>query len=422
VISGLQGTTKALSSSVRDGRPIEKLRGSVTGSDTGQLDLTGFLGLLQGMMAGGAMHAQVQAGHKPTKGIAGGGSQGIHAAGSNGKHQLGQQVAGDVRLEQTADPAGQGKRGLPGPSQTSAQPKGTVKDDTLGRLPVGLQQQVINHVDEPLTVVPSTTPVLVPNPPRGNKPLARSVASENKPALETTISGVNRIGLQRNLTGSLPVPALSSTKYSSLHGPAKSLQGSAGESTGKAAMHKHGMDSVTAQGDNPLQSSQVAFNMLPGQLAQAKVTTVPVTVSMTDPQVQEQIGQIVVQQAKVGPDQIQVRVMPEGMGSLVISVSQTPGGVAVHVEANAMQTLQWLQQTANQVMDAVRASGVAVSGLGLSFGQANLGNDQAGRQAPRKDRAMDKQRLPVISGDTPLRQGLTDPMVDVTAHRISVRV
>lgn len=138
---------------------------------------------------------------------------------------------------------------------------------------------------------------------------------------------------------------------------------------------------------------------------------------------QQQLGALIVQQATVGPQQVQVQVVPEGMGSIVISVSHTSLGVNVQVEASAMQTVQWLQQSTTQVMDAVRSTGVNVTGFGVSFGQANLSHNQSGKQAPKKDHAVERLRpsgtLPVstASRDRPLEQPL-----DVLSQRISVRV
>lgn len=443
MISSFQATAKEQSSSIRDGRPPQKFRGSAPGTDANQVDVTGFLGLLQGMMTGGAMSSLAQVQVRPTSPskVAGTGRQDLHAAEPNVKVQLGQVLATDVRSQANATPAGPGKHDVPAQTPTHVQQESKAIDNTLGQLPFGLGQQISKFVHDAASyTTPATATDAVTNAPKANKPLARLAGTETKPmlhmanttgpelanptALGTAVSVVNRTDLPSNPAGNTTWPTLASSTASSFQSLAKSQKGSAEDLTSKSGLPKHVTDSGTPSAGNSLPSAQAVFASLPGHLAQAKVAPVPVTVSTSDPKVHEQIGQIVVQQAKVGPNQIQVRVMPEGMGSLVISVSQTPGGVAVHVEANAMQTLQWLQQTANQVMDAVRSSGVEVSGLGLSFGQANLGNNQAGQQAPRKGRTFDKVALSgaPAAAAMPQKSRNADHAVDVSAHRISVRV
>jgi hypothetical protein len=131
----------------------------------------------------------------------------------------------------------------------------------------------------------------------------------------------------------------------------------------------------------------------------------------------EMFSQMVLQQTQNGVAQLKVQVHPEGLGNIVIAVTQHGEGVQVHVEANVMQTMQMLTHQTEQLMNAMRNAGVAVSGLQVSFGSAVLG-DAKGQQQPSKRQKQesspsvgrslsvqasgrDQNRLVIPSGDSP---------------------
>jgi len=79
---------------------------------------------------------------------------------------------------------------------------------------------------------------------------------------------------------------------------------------------------------------------------------------------------------------LHVKVHPEGLGDIVISVVKDPGGITVRVEANQLQTMQWLQGQSNAIAQAVRDAGVTVSSIQVAFGQATLGRSSPGNGDP----------------------------------------
>jgi Flagellar hook-length control protein FliK len=109
------------------------------------------------------------------------------------------------------------------------------------------------------------------------------------------------------------------------------------------------------------------------------------TISMTDPNRHEALKEIVVQQVQTGQDEIKVQIRPEGLGNIVISVTkQNDGGVQVHMVANQMSTMQWLTDQSNQIADAVRTSGIDLSGVQVIFGRADIGNSSGGQSRRQK--------------------------------------
>ena len=150
-------------------------------------------------------------------------------------------------------------------------------------------------------------------------------------------------------------------------------------------------------------------------------------ISLHEPAAAQQLGQLLINQVKTGPQTLQVQVHPEGMGTLVISVVQHPSGVAVNVEANQMQTMQWLSHVAGQLSEAVHHAGVEISSFQVSFGQADLSNSQSSgeRSGQRRERQRFASTTPVASvdasgGEAEVRWQQSH--VDAPSQRISIRV
>ncbi len=89
---------------------------------------------------------------------------------------------------------------------------------------------------------------------------------------------------------------------------------------------------------------------------------------------------------------IQVKVHPEGMGDLLISVSQTSSGMQIHVEANQLSTAQWLGQQTQELANAVLQLGVSVANIQVGFGQASLSYSENGQQNRKSTDERDRIR------------------------------
>lgn len=222
-------------------------------------------------------------------------------------------------------------------------------------------------------------------------------------ALTQNFSEWNAISSKLTQANKMPQTAVPSGKVSGTQ--SNSAQAGQNES-GILALQMSGMNGNISNSSTVAGSQQPTLNLAQGQTAVA-----------------QQLGSWIIQQANVGPQQVQVQVAPQGMGSIVISVTHDAGGVNVQLEASAMQTVQWLQQTAPQVMDAVKSSGLNVTGFNVSFGQANLSRDNSGRQTPRREIPTSRLRTSGVSSlGNASRDGPLEQAWDLLSHRISVRI
>ncbi|MCL6515634.1 flagellar hook-length control protein FliK [Alicyclobacillus sp.] len=100
-----------------------------------------------------------------------------------------------------------------------------------------------------------------------------------------------------------------------------------------------------------------------------------------DAQAAPQLAGLVVQSVDHGVQQVQVRVHPEGLGDLTLTVHRTDAGVRVELAAAQWSTGQWLTGLTGQLTDAIRASGVAVASVQVVFGgwtgQADAGGNRS---------------------------------------------
>ncbi|MCL6636890.1 MAG: flagellar hook-length control protein FliK [Alicyclobacillus sp.] len=90
---------------------------------------------------------------------------------------------------------------------------------------------------------------------------------------------------------------------------------------------------------------------------------------------------VLLQQVRAGPDHLQVQVSPAGMGSVTVSVRRLADGVQITLVAQQADTAQWLGGISDQLAEAIRAAGVAVTGFNVVAGGSSGGDtDQdAGR-------------------------------------------
>lgn len=269
--------------------------------------------------------------------------------------------------------------------------------------------------------------------------LTTSTSVNPKPVMS---QGRSLAGARGNFASQSPVAANSSTQsiknVSTLSGKLMTTSGArtslainvasawalGGQATDKPSNNRVTMPHSSSNSLNPnMASLQVPIS---AQVQPASVDGANPNLVFKQSNAEQPLGQWIVQQATVGPQQMQVRVVPEGLGSIVISVTHQANGINVQVEASAMQTVQWLQQVSSQVIDAVKSTGLNVTGFGVSFGQANLTHEQNGRQAPRKDSPSFRSRGASVGGVAAVtmasRDGPVDQVLDPSTHRISVRV
>ncbi len=106
-----------------------------------------------------------------------------------------------------------------------------------------------------------------------------------------------------------------------------------------------------------------------------------------------ELGRIVGNATVQNNGSMQVKVHPEGMGDLLISVSHTSTGVQIQMESNQLATVQWLGQQTQQMSSAVSQLGITVAGVEVSFGQANLGNPSNGQQNKKSNSDLQQVRF-----------------------------
>lgn len=173
--------------------------------------------------------------------------------------------------------------------------------------------------------------------------------------------------------------------------------------------------------------AQVIAQPSQGKSIPAAKTAMPLgsthTISMADPNRQQVLNNIVVQQVQAGQNEVKVQIHPEGLGNIVISVTKVDGGVQVQMVANQMSTMQWLVQQSNQIADAVRTTGVDVSGVQVSFGRADMGNNAGGQPSKRQKQEQSGGRAGFAQAvGTPSMWGHTQEYLDSRNAGISIQV
>ncbi|WP_029420502.1 flagellar hook-length control protein FliK [Alicyclobacillus macrosporangiidus] len=118
---------------------------------------------------------------------------------------------------------------------------------------------------------------------------------------------------------------------------------------------------------------------LPATSLEAGMVTTPGVVSRNDSDAPKQLAGYIVHQVEAGPDQVRVRVHPDGLGDLLVTVQRSEAGVQVQLTANQWATTQWLSGLTGHIADTVRASGVPVQMVQVTFGQTTSQTDSGGR-------------------------------------------
>lgn len=114
---------------------------------------------------------------------------------------------------------------------------------------------------------------------------------------------------------------------------------------------------------------------------QADATVTPKVLDLHQTTASNTLSSLVVQHVRSGVDQFQVKVHPEGLGNLVISVHRTDQGLNVHIVASESVTATWIQQERFHIMDAIQANGQQLNSFQSSFGsgqQTDSGERQNG--------------------------------------------
>jgi flagellar hook-length control protein FliK len=84
----------------------------------------------------------------------------------------------------------------------------------------------------------------------------------------------------------------------------------------------------------------------------------------------QDLSNLIASHTRSGSYEITVRVQPEGMGNIFVSVSKETQGLRVSITADHPQTLQWMESGKHEVMQALQSLGVDVASVQLNLSQS----------------------------------------------------
>jgi|GEM_PF-5672355 len=108
---------------------------------------------------------------------------------------------------------------------------------------------------------------------------------------------------------------------------------------------------------------------------------------------QQDFSQLLQSQIQNGVQNIQVKVYPEGLGSVLVSVHHGETGVAIQVMASNPATAAWLQQDSGQLLQSLQSAGVQVASV-----HVGTNPQQDGSQHKQHSAKEDAAALRKISG------------------------
>lgn len=126
-----------------------------------------------------------------------------------------------------------------------------------------------------------------------------------------------------------------------------------------------------------------------------------------------------------GGGTLHVRVHPEGMGEIVVSVAKQHTGVQVQVTATNGQTVQWLQQQSASMTDAIRTAGVDVAAFQVvaAHTQSQTGagpGSQSQEQRRAREELSGNRRM--TTGISAAASGSSQSVLEESLTGISMRV
>lgn len=136
-----------------------------------------------------------------------------------------------------------------------------------------------------------------------------------------------------------------------------------------------------------------------------------------------------IRQATLGTGTLQIQVQPQNLGPIIISATSQPNGVQLQVMAANPDTLQWLNAQSADMANAIRSSGVALSGLQVASGFSGFQQGQQSQgQSSQPKLHSSTQRVRGVSRGLAV-SGADDEVVAVQrfarswrAHRVNVQV
>lgn len=130
--------------------------------------------------------------------------------------------------------------------------------------------------------------------------------------------------------------------------------------------------------------------------------------------VQQHFAQLVQQQVQNNVQTLQVKLYPEGMGTITVAVHHVDTGIAVQVSAANQATAAWLQQDSPQLVQSLQNAGIQVASLQVGLGQQQGGApQQQGRQEKKSPNSVSR-----VSDTRGVQQGtLLDLSTQETVHR-----
>ncbi|MBX5436052.1 MAG: flagellar hook-length control protein FliK [Alicyclobacillaceae bacterium] len=84
---------------------------------------------------------------------------------------------------------------------------------------------------------------------------------------------------------------------------------------------------------------------------------------------------VVLKEIQAGKDRMRVKVHPEGMGEIAISVHRNPAGIQVELTASQVQTTNLLTGEIQRLAEDLRSAGFALTGVRVSWAGSDAGAD-----------------------------------------------
>lgn len=119
----------------------------------------------------------------------------------------------------------------------------------------------------------------------------------------------------------------------------------------------------------PAGSGYTPLSSMPAALPAAPSPEPMHQVNLRNPQSLAQFGQLISVKADQSQSQLQVQVIPQGMGQLNVTVTQQSNGLHVELVANQASTFALLNQQIPQLQNSMVQAGLTVSQFSLSYQQ-----------------------------------------------------
>ncbi len=125
------------------------------------------------------------------------------------------------------------------------------------------------------------------------------------------------------------------------------------------------------------------------------------TVSLSRPDASAQLAAMAANLASSGQGRLQVKVQPEGMGTLVITAAKHADGISVQLVASSSATVGLLSSAASKIQEDMQRLGLQISGVTVSQSQGfSLGNQQQSGAKRQRRGSTGERVLPIAAFST----------------------